>query len=60
MDVTDSVQSALAGLQAGELMSSTLLSLLVIPVIYSGIDDFLNWPRRLTTNRGVIAVAGIN
>lgn len=55
-----SFRAPMAFVVIGGLITSTLLSLLVIPVVYSGIDDFVNWLRHLTTNRRVITAAGVN
>ncbi|MCW4149912.1 MULTISPECIES: hypothetical protein [Halomonadaceae] len=41
----------MAFLVIGELITSTLLSQLVIPVVYRGVDDIVNLLHRSTTNR---------
>ncbi len=53
-----SFRAPMAFVVIGGLLTSTLLSLLVIPVVYSGIDDFVNWLRRLTTKQRVIKADG--
>ncbi|MEL7978869.1 hypothetical protein AAG584_02410 [Vreelandella titanicae] len=35
----------------GGLVTLMFLSLLVIPIVYSGVDDILNWLHRLIPNR---------
>jgi multidrug efflux pump subunit AcrB len=52
-----SFRAPMALVVIGGLITSTLLSLLVIPVVYSCIDDFVNWLRRLTENCRVITTA---
>lgn len=41
-----SFRAPMAFVVIGGLITSTLLSLLVIPVVYSGIDDFVEWLHR--------------
>jgi Cu/Ag efflux pump CusA len=36
----------------GGLVTSTFLSLLVIPVLFTYVDDVVQWLRRLTGRRG--------
>lgn len=44
----------------GGLITSTLLSLLVIPVVYSSVDDIVSGLRRLTPNRSETKRLGLN
>ncbi|HEY9067753.1 MAG TPA: hypothetical protein VIO33_22405 [Burkholderiaceae bacterium] len=40
----------------GGLLTSTLLSLLVVPVVFTFVDDLLQWGRQLFAGRPVGAV----
>jgi len=43
----------------GGLLTSTVLSLFVVPVVFTYVDDFLVWARHLATRNGNAAVIGV-
>ncbi|SNY97044.1 efflux RND transporter permease subunit [Halomonas sp. hl-4] len=54
-----SFRAPMAFVVIGGLITSTLLSLLVIPVVYSSVDDIVSGLRRLTPNRSETKTAGL-
>ncbi|KPQ24617.1 MAG: hydrophobic/amphiphilic exporter-1 (mainly G- bacteria), HAE1 family [Halomonas sp. HL-48] len=54
-----SFRAPMAFVVIGGLITSTLLSLLVIPVVYSSVDDIVNGLRRLTPNRSETKTTGV-
>jgi len=55
-----SFRAPMAFVVSGGLITSTLFSLLVIPVFYSYVDDLVNGLRRLTPSRREIITAGVD
>tara|TARA_R110002020_G_scaffold57646_5_gene158568 strand:- start:671 stop:958 length:288 start_codon:yes stop_codon:yes gene_type:complete len=55
-----SFRAPMAFVVIGGLLTSTLLSLLVIPVFYSYVDDLVNWLRCLTPSRRETITAGVD
>lgn len=50
----------MAFLVIGGLITSTLLSLLVTPVVYRGVDDIVNWLHHLIPNRRETLTVGVD